>query len=86
MNLLLSKQQANKDNEVPKDILLKSVAAHVKECYMVSKLDEEELVKSRVKVHKGSVPHVIVKGIKVSNKKVTTIQGLELFLVDYAEL
>ena len=43
------------------------------------KLDEEEVVKSRMKIIKGSVPHVHVKAIRVANKKATTIQGLELF-------
>jgi translation initiation factor 1 (eIF-1/SUI1) len=83
---MLSPTQINKENEVPKDVLLKAVGTHVKECYSVLMLDEEELVKSRMKVHKGSMPHVLVKAMKVSNKNVTTISGLELFQIDYEEL
>lgn len=70
---ILSPTQINKDNEVAKDVLLKTVSNHVKECYSVMRLDEEEVVKSRMKTHKGSVPHVHVKAMKVANKKVTTI-------------
>ena len=48
-------------------------------------LDEEELVKSRVKNYRGPVPRVLLKAMRVCNKKVTTIEGLGLYQIEFEE-
>ena len=58
---LLSPGQYNSSNEANKDVILKSIPNNVKECYILSNVDEDELMKQRSKVHKGQVPHVMIK-------------------------
>ncbi len=48
-------------------------------CYIVTQLDEEQLLGNRAKTYMGAVPKVLVKVICVANKKATCINGLELF-------
>ena len=58
----------------------------MKDSYTVTQLDQEQLIVTRSKTHKGQVPKVIIKAMRVINKKVTCINGLELFMIDYDEL
>jgi translation initiation factor 1 (eIF-1/SUI1) len=58
----------------------------LKECYQVVHVDQGEIIKTRVRTFKGSVPKVLVKAHRVQNKKQTVISGLELFQVDYDDL
>ena len=83
---LLSPGQYNSAGECAKDIVIKSVQNHVKDSYTVTQLDEDQLIISRSKTYKGQVPKVLVKAIRVANKKATCITGLELFQIDYDEL
>ncbi len=83
---LLSPGQYNSAGECAKDIVIKAVQNHVRDSYTVTQLDEEQLIVQRAKTYKGSVPKVLVKAIRVANKKATCINGLELFQIDYDEL
>jgi translation initiation factor 1 (eIF-1/SUI1) len=62
-------------------VVLKSIPNHVKECYQVIQLDEEEVIKTRSKTFKGSVPKLLIKAQRVANKKVTIVTGLELWQI-----
>lgn len=42
--------------------------------------------KERMKVFKGEVPQVELISQKISNKKQTTITGLDLYMIDFDEL
>ena len=58
---LLSPGQYNSQYEANKDVVLKVIPQHVKECYQVTLLDEEEVIKTRQKVFRGSVPKLLIK-------------------------
>ena len=83
---LLSPGQYNSQYEANKDVVLKVIPQHVKECYQVTLLDEEEVIKTRQKVFRGSVPKLLIKAQRVANKKVTIITGLELWQIPYEEV
>lgn len=53
---------------------------------MISQLDEEQLVKERSKIYKGTIPKVKIVAERVANKKQTTIKGLELYEIDLDEI
>ena len=65
---------------------MSSIPNHLRECFQVTRADEDEVVKSRVRVVKGPVPRVQVRAQRVQNKKQTVISGLELFQIDLEEL
>ena len=54
-------------------------------CYTVTLCDESTLTKQRSKLHPGKGPTVSLLALKVNNKKVTQISGLELFMIDLNE-
>jgi translation initiation factor 1 (eIF-1/SUI1) len=57
-------------------------------CHMVTMLDEDLVVRAKVRQRfvKGPVPLVDILGEKLMNKKVTTIIGLELYRIELTEL
>lgn len=75
-------------NQVKKEFVFKNIMPNLIECHVVTMLDEELVVREKVRERffKGPVPPVIVLAQKVNNKKVTTIVGLELFMIDLDEL
>ena len=40
----------------------------------------------RLQFFKGEVPKVHILAQKVNNKKVTTITGLDMYMIDYGEM
>jgi translation initiation factor 1 (eIF-1/SUI1) len=72
---------------VKKEYLYKNIVTNLHKCYTVTLIDESQLVseKERMKVFKGEVPEVEIISQKISNKKQTTITGLDLYHIDYDE-
>lgn len=73
--------------EVKKEFVYKNITTNLLPCYVVTMLDQDLVIKDTVrsKFYKGEVPCVQLVAQKFSNKKVTVISGLDLFLIDYDE-
>eukprot|EP00347_Sterkiella_histriomuscorum_P011099 403373759 len=87
LNQIISNRKViNSQNEVSKDNLYKAILDHIIDCYQVVQIDEQEIIKDRVKFFRGEIPMVKVQAKRVQNKKQTVITGLELYQIDYDEL
>jgi len=64
---------------VKKDLLFKNIEQFLVPHYTVTLLDEEQIQKIRQKTSKGAVPPVQLVAFRMKNKKVTSIEGLDLF-------
>lgn len=73
--------------EVKKEFIYKNISSNLLPCYVVSTLDQDLIIKDnlRQKFFKGEVDGVKIVAQKISNKKVTTINGLDLFQIDLDE-
>ena len=58
---LLSPDLYFSQHEAYKSVLLKVIPQYVKECYQVTLLDQEKVIKTTQKVLQGSVPRVLIK-------------------------
>jgi translation initiation factor 2D len=74
-------------SQVKKEFIYKNITTNLLSCYVVSVLDQDLVIKDNVrqKFVKGEVPCVQLVAQKLSNKKLTTVSGLDLFLIDYDE-
>ena len=75
-------------NQVKKEYVMKNIMTSLNICYLVTQLDQNLIIrdKERQKFFKGEVPQVEMIATKHQNKKVTTVNGLELFMSDYDEM